>query len=348
MTKGKTYKELTVSNWDWILQFYDPESYVSPAKLNEQEPSTFINLGDLEDALTKAASGMGVDIRYQATMSLHRGITTGERARHAVTLHDLLSGQFQDLGVPDLIVCASGKNDREIQEELGFVSRKGQILTIDGIGTQATGSHDLDIGDEFLESQLFSVFGIKHKSLEPGVLEHIVRKHKTGEPLVEIQMNHASAAHFILQHPRGGFGGDADQQLESYILEIINRRLGTGYTTVQAMRDDELAVWGDPLCPVVVETSTATRFVFDNVVLVGDCGMSCSPSSGLGADIGMTHDSKAIRILAIGLREAVSEEEKRAALQKFSLQKAEGAVMWSEGSRKFYLTKDEASQFMKP
>lgn len=369
MTKGKTTSEIDDSVFEWPLKRYpgaepaelasnpNESNYEIPSKINEQVPSSFINLGDLEDCLAQAAEDLGVQVSYDATIHLLRGHSSN-RISATVENND---GSTADLGIPDLIVCASGKNDPSIADELKLDRLSCTVLSDASLATTKNPNRPFllnlqDDVEDTLESQLYSVFGIKHPSLRMGTLDHIIRKHisntnRVPQPVTEIQMNHATAAHFILQHPRSDPPLHADTEaLEMYILGRINDRLNTNYTSVGQLRESGNIVWGKPLAPITVETVTAQQFVYgDNVILVGDCAMSCSPSSGLGADIGMTVDSQSVRVLAEAFRDARGEhfeEKRRNALAQYNRRKAESAVIWSQGSRMFYLTRQQAEKIL--
>lgn len=82
MTEGKTTSEMDGTVFEWPLKRYpgaepidlrrdcQKDDYEVPSKINEQVPSSFINLGDLEDCLAQAAAKLGVDIIYDATVHL--------------------------------------------------------------------------------------------------------------------------------------------------------------------------------------------------------------------------------------------------------------------------------------
>ena len=366
MTEGRTTNEIDGSVFEWPLKRYpgaEPIELISdgsrynyeiPSKISEQVPSSFINLGDLEDCLAQAAEDLGVQISYTATVHLSRdGISNIFSANLESN-----TGSTTNLGTPTLIVCASGKNDPSVTDELKVDRLSRAVLSDANLSVPAdlTKPFILNLQDttsEPLESQLYSVFGIKYPTLPIGTLNHVIRAYisdaNLSQPITEIQMNHATAAHFILQHPRSDPPLHADTQaLETYILGRINDRLGTDYLSVSQLSESGNIVWGEPLVPITVETVTARQFVYgENVVLVGDCAMSCSPSSGLGADIGMTVDSQSVRVLAEALKDARTcgehaQERRREALVRFNRMKAESAVVWSQGSRMFYLTAGEA------
>ncbi|KAJ9650383.1 hypothetical protein H2198_010318 [Neophaeococcomyces mojaviensis] len=367
MTKGKTASEIDGGVFEWPLKRYPPsepqalkakqdESYDVPQKVNDQVPSYFIDLGDLEDALSKAAEDNGIELIYDASICLVE--ETEGNAYRVQLVHNAEPSQLRDLGIPDLVVCASGKNDHFLEKQLSFTRHIGVLLTDENLPdtNDPTSPRTLrfrDGANHEIESQLFSVFGIKTspKDTTMGVLDHVIRKYNaenTLQPVVEIQMNHASAVHCLLQLPRHIHPlSTSPEQLEQYINSRINARLNTFYTSISDMRNADAIVWGDPLTPVTVETSTASQYVFGtNVVLVGDAAMSCSPSSGIGAEIGLTVDSRSIRELAVGLRDAIDEREKAKVLNVFNLRKAESAVMWSKGSRAFYITRQEADEIL--
>ncbi|KAK5945905.1 hypothetical protein PMZ80_000044 [Knufia obscura] len=338
MTEGKTTSEIDGSVFEWPLKRYpgaEPEyrtgnkqnRYEIPSKITEQVPSSFINLGDLEDCLAQAAVEHAVSITYDTTLVI------GQSSKTFTATVVTSAGVINDLGRPDLIVCASGKNDHSLTSEIGINRIPCAVLTdADLTPTQKPETpfdlHLRDDASEDLESQLYSVFVIQDPSLRMGTLEHLNRKYISSpynipQPVVEIQMNHATAAHSILQHPRSEPPLSANQKnLEAFILGRLNARL--------------------------VETVTASQFVYgDNVILVGDCAMSCSPASGIGADIGMTVDSQSVRVLADALKDARGDQEKkREALMQFNLRKAESAVIWSQKSRMFYLTRREANEVL--
>ncbi|KAK5948775.1 hypothetical protein OHC33_010198 [Knufia fluminis] len=364
MTEGKTTSEIDGSVFEWPLKRYpgaEPEyrtgnkqnRYEIPSKITEQVPSSFINLGDLEDCLAQAAVEHAVSITYDTTLVI------GQSSKTFTATVVTSAGVINDLGRPDLIVCASGKNDHSLTSEIGINRIPCAVLTdADLTPTQKPETpfdlHLRDDASEDLESQLYSVFVIQDPSLRMGTLEHLNRKYISSpynipQPVVEIQMNHATAAHSILQHPRSEPPLSANQKnLEAFILGRLNARLGTSYSSIQHLKDSGNLVWGDPLTPITVETVTASQFVYgDNVILVGDCAMSCSPASGIGADIGMTVDSQSVRVLADALKDARGDQEKkREALMQFNLRKAESAVIWSQKSRMFYLTRREANEVL--
>lgn len=369
MSGGRTTSQIDGSAFEWPLKRYPgaepPDSisnvqtneYEIPDKINEQVPSSFINLGDLEDCLAQAATDLGVTVVYDAIVHL----TPSECSNTFSATLERSTGTSTSLGTPDLVICASGKNDHALIDELDIRQKSCVILSDADLVTPTESNGPLALrlpadGDESLESQLYSVFGVQDRSLTMGTLEHVVRKHTSGpnhipQPLVEIQMHHATAAHLILQHPRSDPPLHSDTQaLEKYILERINARLSTTYTSVQHLKDCGKLVWGDPLAPITVETVTAPQFVYgDNTILIGDCAMSCNPSSGLGADIGVTVDSKSVRALAEAFRDANGNDQERIkqALAQFNRRKAESAVIWSQGSRMYYLTSREADDIVK-
>ena len=394
ITEGNTYNEFTEFLFPWPLTRYPPaepseyregklEEYRS-AKITEQVPSSFINLGDLEDCLAQAAKALGVKITYDATLSLSRqaGIDS-----YAATLVSN-DGSTTNLGRPDLIVCASGKNDHSLQSELGFTHQKGIILSEGNLPDPKNEANPfclrLDDSTEELESQRMSVFGVTDPSVQNGILDHVVRKHphpksqsvsstssppssnsassspppqpstpssEPTQPLIEIQMTHSQTAHLILQPPRHLSSPHAQHDLESYLLSVLNRRISpqNAYTSLSELQSSGAITWGSPLDLITVETSTAPRYVFgQNVVLVGDCAVSCSPSSGLGCEIGITVDSQSVRTLGekiVAARDSASNAQatlQREALIEYNLRKAESAVLWSQASRMFYWTKEEA------
>lgn len=371
MTQGRTMNEIDGSVFEWPLKRYppaEPEEYRSqelqeyqiPAKVNEQVPSSYIDLGDLEDALAQAACDYGVDLIYDATIDLVKeSESDAYRAELVSNTND--TNVRQDLGTPDLVVCASGKGDRGVEKQLNFTRRIGVFLTDDSLpqqnGLESSNALNLDgKPDAEIESQLFSVFGLKladgsTSNTSKGNILHQIRKYKTNDvtqPVVDIEMNHASAAHCLLQIPRQEPPLPTNAvQFEEYMVERVNERLGTTYTSVKSMREQDLIVWGDPLRPVVVETATAPQYVFGtNVVLIGDAAMSCSPSSGMGAEVGLTVDSQSIGELAAGLKHVKTLEDKQDLLKLFNTRKAESAIMWSQGSRTYYLEKREADQIL--
>lgn len=82
--------------------------------------------------------------------------------------------------------------------------------------------------------------------------------------------------------------------------------------------------------------------------------MSFSPSSGIGADIGLTVDSKSVELLAMKLNKINAESQgdfhkslTTKALNEFDLRKAESAVLWSQGSKQFYFTQEQAKIILK-
>lgn len=346
MTTTKTINELPPLNgpFPWpLLHYVGPEDYNVPEKINEQLPSSYINLGDIEDCLTRAAKNLGVTFTYHATISLHKDISSESYTCFLLeNNHNPIS-----LGTPDLIICASGKNDTALQDELNFSRRSGDFLSdanlpdLDSSDPLALRFHDTE---DKLESQQMYVFGIRHP-VEAGYVETHVRKYPNHgeEPIIEIQMNQPNAAHFILQPPRSMTSPD----LEMYILSRINARLGSKYTSLQAIKDSGNVSWGDPTKSVVIETSTAPKNVYgDNVVLVGDCAMSCTPSSGIGAEIALTVDSQSVRRLGEALVNAKGVMMKiRQGLVRFNFEKTESAIMWSQCSRFSYMTREEAEKW---
>lgn len=377
MTEGKSWSELDGFELPWILKRYPPaepaefrhdaegDEYEVPQSVTEQFPSSYICLGDLEDCLTQAAVDLGVKITYDATFSLSQ--CKGNTDKFSVELLDS-TGRTEFLATPDLIVCASGKNDATLASQLGFEQRKGVLLTEANLPHLGDSSNPFALrfnkdADLELESQRMSVFGVSNPTLKQGLLAHAMRKHPSSdststtipntesnnvssslqpEPLVEIQMNHASAAHLILQPPRSL----PSSELEPYLVHRVNEIVqpSTPYTSIAALRSSGNLLWGDPLSTVTIETVTAPQYVFGrNVILVGDCAMSCSPSSGIGAEIGITVDSKAVRTLGERWRDAQGDgDEERHALLEFNMAKAQSAVMWSQASRMFYSTTRES------
>lgn len=382
MTDARSWSEIDGSELIWVLKRYPPAEpsrfkadgetvdYEIPASVTEQFPSCYICLGDLEDSLAQAARSLDVKITYDATISLKQ--SPNNDVVYAV---DLIadSKSSLSLGTPDLIVCASGKNDLAVRSQLDFQLRKGVLLTESNLPETSSCSDPFALrlandADSEIETQFMSVFGVSHPSLKPGFLEHAVRKYlpssshagsaqpsqpeRPPEPLVEIQMNHASTAHMIIQPPRSLPRSD----LEPYVLSRLNNilRPSQPFPSISALRSSGLISWGDPLSPVTIETATAPKYVFgNNVVLVGDCAISCSPSSGIGAEIGVTVDSRSIKTLAEKWQDIENkdqsrtgkEEERQKALVEFNLQKAQSAVMWSQASRIFYSTQQEADKW---
>lgn len=377
MTEAQTSSEIDGSVFPWSLTYYPPAEptkfregeeapYEVPATLAEQFPSTFVTLGGMEDSLRQSATKLGVEITCNATLALKRNEGAHD---YAVTLVES-SGRHTELGTPTLIVLASGKNDPLIADQLSFTRRIGVLLESSNLpdlnsSTNPRALQLSDTADHEIESQLFCVFGVENPSASSvvGTLDHIVRKYtaeptaKTFQPVIEIQMNHVQSAHLILHLPRSlAQLQPYSPELETYIISRINEHLKpeTPWTSVQQLKDQGIITWGDPLQPVTVETSTSPQYAYgSNVVLVGDAAISCSPSSGIGADIGLTVDSKSIATLAESLAKIEKElqtESKREltmkALDEFNLRKAESAVLWSQGSRMFYLTQEQANKIL--
>lgn len=378
MTGAQTASELDGTVFVWPLKYYlpaepskfregDEGTYEAPTQLSEQLPSSFMTLGSVEDSLRQAAAKLDIQMTYDATLTLKQGKDVG---KYSVTLTQSPSPDT-DLGIPDLIVLASGKHDPAISSQLSFERRIGVLLESSNLPdlNSQTNSRSLQLSetaDHELESQLFCVFGIQNPSAASlvGTLDHVVRKYTTEstgntiQPVIEMQMNHAQNAILLLHLPRSKPEPQANSpELEKYIVSRINERLKpeVPFTSVQQMRDLDIITWGDPLQPVTVETSTAPQYAYgSNVILVGDAAMSCSPSSGIGADIGLTVDSKSVELLAVRLNKINAESQGDAdhsatmkALDEYNLRKAESAVLWSQGSRKFYLTREQADGILK-
>lgn len=385
MTDAKSWSELDGFELPWILKRYPPaepdeyrvngesDGYEVPGSVTEQFPSSYICLGDLEDCLAQAAVGLGIKITYDATFTLTQ--SKDDSDEFSLILLDG-TGRIENLGSPDLIVCASGKNDSTVPSQLSFEQRKGVLLTESNLPNLDDSSNPFALrfcegADSELETQRMCVFGVSDPTLKQGFLAHAMRKYPPSdptpatssttesngilsqsqgqpqpEPLVEIQMNHASAAHLILQPPRSL----PSSELEPYLVHRVNTIVQptTPYKSINALRLSGNLLWGDPLSTVTVETATAPQYVFGrNVILVGDCAMSCSPSSGIGAEIGITVDSKAVRILGEKWRDARGDKDKeRQALLEFNLAKAKSAVMWSQASRMFYSTTKESEEWI--
>lgn len=359
MTTTKTINELPPIGgaFPWLLLYYTgPEEYIVPDRIKEQMPSSYINLGDLEDCLTLAAKDLGVEFTYNATISLH------QPRDHETYTASVLEKDYAPIaiGTPDLIVCASGKHDTTLQDELNITRRTGDVLSEANL-PDLTAADPLSLRfsntqheNPELESQRMYVFGIKHPHIEAGYFETHLRKYSPNdqpgeEPIIEIQMNQPNAVHFVLQPPRSLTSPD----LDTYVLSRINARLGSSYTSLQAVKDSGNMAWGDPTRSVLIETCTALKYVYGgNVILLGDCAMSCSPSSGIGAEIALTVDSQSVRRLGMAVKQALetaNEEDRkkqlREALVKFNLEKAESAVMWSQISRFSYITREEAKKW---
>lgn len=379
MTHAQTASELDGTVFPWPLSYYPPAEpskfrddeeearYTAPRALNEQFPSTFVTLGSMEDALRQSARKLEVELTYNATLNL---TLDSDGTRYNATLacpdnRDTL------LASPNLIVLASGKNDLAIPDQLSFTRRVGVLLEPKNLPDLKSLSNPRalqlsETADNEIESQLFSVFGIEHPTAASltGTLDHVVKKYtaepttKTFQPVIEIQMNHVQSAHLLLHLPRSVSQlKPYSPELEAYIVSRINERLkpDTPFTSVQQMREQNIITWGDPLQPVIVETCTAPQYAYgSNVILIGDAAMSCSPSSGIGADIGLTVDSKSVAILAAEiveiekkLRGTIKQEGIMKALDNYNLRKAQSAVMWSQGSRMFYLTQSETDGILK-
>lgn len=376
MVAAQTASEMDGTVFPWPLKYYPPAEpakflakgedgaqYDAPAVLSEQLPSTFVTLGGMEDALRQAAIKSGVEITYDATLDL---APSNDDDNYKVTLIDS-SDNHTELGIPTLIVLASGKNDISIANQLSFTRRIGVLLESSNLPDLTSSSNPralqlTDTADHELESQLFCVFGVEYpyEDSSVGVLDHVVRKYKaepaakTFQPVIEIQMNQKQSAHLLLHLPRAVAQlAPHSPELERYVLSRINERLKSEvpFTSVQQLRDRNMITWGDPLQPVTVETATAPQYAYgSNVILIGDAAMSCSPSSGIGADIGLTNDSKSVAVLAESLAKIGKESPETSqkvltmkALDEFNLRKAESAIIWSQGSRMFYLTQVQAS-----
>lgn len=377
ITEAATKSELDGSVWVWDMKRYPPAEptsfleqndipYKVPKSLSSQYPSSFVTIGDVEDALRQAALKVGVELMYDATIT----VTPNENVDKfsASIVHS--SEPPISLETPSLIVLASGKSDPAIPAQLSFARRNGVLLEVSNLPDLNSSENPRalqlsETADHEMETQFFSVFGIRYlsESSNVGILDHVVRKYRSTpeteifQPVIEIQMNHAQSSHMLLHLPRSKTPFEANSpELEEYVLSRLNARLTpkVPFRSIQQLKNLGMISWGDPLQPITVETSTAPQFAYGtNVILVGDAAISCSPSSGIGADIGVTIDSKSVEILAKGLARVSHEPGGKAnqdsvtkLLDEYNMRKAESAIMWSQGSRIFYVMQQQAEEIL--
>lgn len=368
MKRGTTVSEFDGLVFPWPLQRYGSaevegspaarEEYKTPDGIQMQVPSCLICLGDLEDCLTRAAHELGVEIVHNATVSLQRHAYTKDFAAISTSATDHSS---TSLGVPDLIVCASGKNDFDLQAELDLERHEAILMTADNLPDPAASADPFTLRfnnerDSSIEEQIMSVFGIKDSTSEVGVLDHFTRKYTNPsvdtthpQPVVEIKMTHSESTALLLQIPRSAPDlHHSPAAYEEYLVSRINALLGASYSSFEQIQQEDLITWGDPSKPISITTTTAPRYVYgNNVILIGDCAMSCSPNSGIGAEIALTVDSASVKALAQILATSPDEVARRQALVEFNMRKAESAVIWSQGSSLFYATKEENERFLR-
>lgn len=360
VTKNKNF--LIINEWNG-MKLRPPQvdfraaNYRTPEDRKEHFTTHLVALGDLEDALARAARDLGVVIDHQATINTEP--VAGTKRRRAMVVPNDPSQRTLDLGPCDLILCGSGKGDEPLAQELGMDRRIGVKIDLDNL--PQVGSREMRFGPQReLESLKFCVLGFHNPALENGTFHMHIRKMNLGpgtpdQPLNEYLFGHQDITSMLLQIPRG-MDYENPTVLETYVLSRINHYLGSNYTSIEAFERQNPARWGNPMQPFTVETGSAMTYVYGgNTITIGDFAMFDSPSSGIGAEIATTVDSISVRELARDLRERAcgklgmgpSGKRRSQALTDFNTKRAQASELWSRASRPFYVTAETAEALAK-
>lgn len=277
-----------------------------------------------------------------------------------------------DFGVPDLIVCASGKGDQVLLQELG-VQRYHAISITEAslpVASKADGaSRFMNFASNVegeMETQSWVNIGIMRLNVNNKPESRFVfdikdtSQHGVEQMLCDFifvwpaardDINQDDHVFITSQIPRGM--PQALDEMQKHALKKVNHYLGTTYKDFQELAN-HIPLPKDKVrsvSPVIVETCSLPTYVFGkNLIVIGDAAASDSPVAGFGADAGFHHDSKSLAILAQRLKHVpdgeIADEDIESALDDFNIRRARTTLEWVDGCRHRYITAKEAERIV--